>query len=863
MSQYFFNPKSQYIRNNGEVNSLGRLAFYESGTQTLKAVYDQDGVTPISNPVVLDSAGRSPAIKLGEGDYKVVLESYAYDDNLGNPVYQTEYTIDPYNAATGSGTEGVSTLIIPNMAALRAFTEFTEFTTVYLIGYYTPGDLGQGWFNFDLTSSIADDSGATIKPNGLVGPGRWIRSFDEDVVYPQQWGVSDQLVVVNNSFRLLSCFEYVENGKLQKTIVIPEGDYDLDASVSLTGSDTEVIFKRGAKFTRLNPITIDVALDVKSISIPVKSDGIVGTEVGLNIITSDPNDIPVSAWNPGNGAVTMFEKSIGNYNAQLIIDDNYILDDRSIDLEISNIHFINGGSIEYTSTYIGSLTVNKYTFEENLSYIFRNEVDRFLFEGIKTFRAQHFIELVNQITSSIYLDLLQSITRNSGRQAQLIWDFFSTYTFTESFSTNDDYRVSHFIGDDSTIVFNDNVDFGLISNPSTKKIFTRNGGSPRIQQTIYPQWFGMTTDNSDSSRQRNTNAINDAIECALISKFPKVDGNNASVKILDKIIIPTPGNTDKTLELTNLGLLLDLDYNNTIVIDSSANTVIKNVKFDGGDSIGGLTAFVIDTYDMKIQDCEVSTLNDLFTSINNGVLTNVSNNIFAGVVATSFVKDNDTFSNFYSNKFRNTSIEIINPQNISFTNNTFEDCNIKISGNVSNYIVNNFRLDNNSFINEGIAAYDLLDVDTSINFGGHGPCSVTGNSIVGDVNLKTTEMKYLTTARFQVNNNTAPDVTELEFGFREELVLFKNNNTPLLFANPCPILHDWRILKGSDVNFPPTAPTEFEVLFANYTSDLPTQYNMRIVNFPTQSITIFDVSVQFTSISNNFENAVFDYPAPS
>ena len=34
MAQYFFNPRSTYVTNTGQVASLGRLAFYESGTQT-------------------------------------------------------------------------------------------------------------------------------------------------------------------------------------------------------------------------------------------------------------------------------------------------------------------------------------------------------------------------------------------------------------------------------------------------------------------------------------------------------------------------------------------------------------------------------------------------------------------------------------------------------------------------------------------------------------------------------------------------------------------------------------------------------------------------------------------------------------
>jgi len=850
MSQYFYNPKTQYITNAGLVASFGRLAFYESGTQTLKAVYDQDGVTPIANPVVLDSAGRSPAIKLGEGDYKVVLESFVGYDQFAQPIYQTEWTIDPYNAASGSSGDGASTLIIPNISALRAFDQYDEFTTVYVIGYYTPGDLGQGWFNFDDTSSASDDSGSVIQPNGLVGAGRWFRSFEDDVVYPQMWGVTDQLVVVNNSSRILACFEYVENNTLQKTVVIPEGNYDLDASVSLTGSDTEVVFKRGARFTRLNPIVIDVAFDVKNVVIPIKNDGIVGTEVGLSITTSDLNDIPVSSWNPGNGAVTMIEKAVGNYNGRLIIDDNYILDDRSIDLEIENIHFIASGSIEYTATYTGSLTIRRFTFEEDLTYLFRGDIDKFLYEGVSTFRAQHFIDTPNTITSDFYLDLLQSVTRNSGRQAQLIWDFYATYTFTETFSTNDDYRVSQFIGDDSQITFDEDVDFGLVSNSPTKKIFNRNGGSPRVQQTIYPQWFGMTTDNSDSSRQRNTDAINDAIVCALISKFPKVCGNNASVNILDTIVIPTPGNDEKTIELCNLELSFDLDFTGTDIIDSAANTIIRNVKFDGGDSIGGLTAFSIDTYEMEIYDCEVGTLSDLLNVPNNGLVSHIGNSKFYGIPATIFTKDGNGLMVIDGNTFRNTQLTFNKAKNINVVNNNFisngtiSNINLVANGE-TDYTLSGILIEDNTFNNISEANFDVVNIDAAtVAIDQHGPCSVKNNNLIGDINLKTTELIYTETCTFQ--GPTDP-VTSYVLDYKPELILSKNTSFGGLV--PRPIYFNWNVYLGYT---PPAGKNSyFQITYGD------ANYSQQIVDYDGSYLLATTTEVQFHAVSNNFNNDVY------
>jgi hypothetical protein len=69
---------AQFFDNNGDPLSGGLIYTYAAGTTTPKATYtDSTGTTPNTNPIVLDSAGRTPAqIWLTAGDlYKFVLRN--------------------------------------------------------------------------------------------------------------------------------------------------------------------------------------------------------------------------------------------------------------------------------------------------------------------------------------------------------------------------------------------------------------------------------------------------------------------------------------------------------------------------------------------------------------------------------------------------------------------------------------------------------------------------------------------------------------------------------------------------------------------------------------------------------------------
>ncbi len=77
-------PRQQFFDNNGAVLAAGLLYTYTAGTSTPLATYQDINLTTANaNPIVLDSAGRTPAgVYLSEATYKFVLK-----DSAGNTIW--------------------------------------------------------------------------------------------------------------------------------------------------------------------------------------------------------------------------------------------------------------------------------------------------------------------------------------------------------------------------------------------------------------------------------------------------------------------------------------------------------------------------------------------------------------------------------------------------------------------------------------------------------------------------------------------------------------------------------------------------------------------------------------------------------
>lgn len=74
MSFRILNMAPQYLLPSGQVNAGGKLYFYETDLTTPKDTWSDEGLTVInSNPVLMDSAGRSSTDIWGSGEYGVVM----------------------------------------------------------------------------------------------------------------------------------------------------------------------------------------------------------------------------------------------------------------------------------------------------------------------------------------------------------------------------------------------------------------------------------------------------------------------------------------------------------------------------------------------------------------------------------------------------------------------------------------------------------------------------------------------------------------------------------------------------------------------------------------------------------------------
>lgn len=109
MGNALWYPLFRGTDNDGNPLNGGKLHTYDAGTSTPRAAYaDEDALTPLSNPVVLDSRGEK-AIWLS-GTYKLILKDssdvtiWTLDDIVGATVTSVIWSVAANEAALGTGT---------------------------------------------------------------------------------------------------------------------------------------------------------------------------------------------------------------------------------------------------------------------------------------------------------------------------------------------------------------------------------------------------------------------------------------------------------------------------------------------------------------------------------------------------------------------------------------------------------------------------------------------------------------------------------------------------------------------------------------------------------------------------------------
>lgn len=159
-------PRLVFQDVNGNPLSGGMVYAYVPGGTTPKTTWQDSGeTTPNSQPIVLDSAGS--CLCYGDGDY-----SFTVTDASGNniPAYSgLTQTIETQAAAT------VILSTVDNVAALRALTNtvINGVIVYWVIGYHTPGDGGEGFFQLNGSDTTSSDNGGTILVD--ASGNRWYR----------------------------------------------------------------------------------------------------------------------------------------------------------------------------------------------------------------------------------------------------------------------------------------------------------------------------------------------------------------------------------------------------------------------------------------------------------------------------------------------------------------------------------------------------------------------------------------------------------------------------------------------------------------------------------------------------------------
>ncbi len=169
---------------------------------------------------------------------RVVGVQQAQDRTItSNPV---NIQINPIDDGPPPGTPTVT-----NMAALKALSP-GQHSQVWLEGYYTPQDGGQGLFQWDPSSTQNDNAGTIIIPDSNPSQGRWIRDTSSFNYYNVRWfGARGRDISQDNDYdKIISTIEYAMKTNNPR-VYIPPGIYQMRRMINLdqTHSSLEIFGK--------------------------------------------------------------------------------------------------------------------------------------------------------------------------------------------------------------------------------------------------------------------------------------------------------------------------------------------------------------------------------------------------------------------------------------------------------------------------------------------------------------------------------------------------------------------------------------------------------------------------------------------
>jgi hypothetical protein len=308
----------------------------------------------------------------------------------------------PYALYAESSSNGFET--VDNIAELRTYNSYANNKIIYVKGYYTAGDGGEGMFIYKQNEDEADNYGTIIKPNTIISTenGRWIRQYS-GYMNVEYFGVQRDWAAptgITNSDRIQAMIDYATTHNMGSqandvTIFFKSGQYFIDKpiilkdKIKIIGTPGTFLTNKGDNYDYMFKLGIGIVnnLRIENFIINLNNQNNIGGFLIKGII--DPNIGQGGLWNAnfknidiiraegiginlegGEPANSTTQDSGNNLPNQFIIFENVRVSRDSKDsycLKMTgqnanytflNCEFRSGPKIDGTCIYISSVNTN-------------------------------------------------------------------------------------------------------------------------------------------------------------------------------------------------------------------------------------------------------------------------------------------------------------------------------------------------------------------------------------------------------------------------------------------------------------------------------------------------------------------------
>ena len=622
------NQRPQYLDLNGNPLSMGRVTYFDVGTQIEKSVFaDPEGTTELANPLLLDAGGFVPvsSVFYGEGDYTVRVE-YVVNPGDSIPVYAEEYEIP---RVVGTATPA----IVGNVVEIEAVEDLINLDMgsnifVRCSQYYDRSeyDFGGGLFKWYSASTAGTDLGMVFAYSGNA-VGRFFRIGDGVSVKTSWYGVTSNTGSSMNN-RILQAASYCNADR--PTLEFTEGLLEVVGDLAVTSSSIHI--NQGVRFKKFDTeLAYNVIFDGQSLTSDSIDSSLVNSVAGdENVTFLNPRVKTYPEW---WGTVSFGDDYTAFFNmqgslAQLQIKNPYTLTgvgSPSSNIVLPNIKLLEGG---YIVNDIDSLTINKCVSEEDASYSFRttdNDYSNYVFNFVG--HGQWFMDSTMDDTHAS--SVLDAVTTN-----HMIWDKPGIYEIDKFGSLNKVY--THQVSPGSYFKMTAGGNIGSI-DAGLYRIFEADSTVPSHVNTIVKgAWFGAER---WASSPTTTAGIVNAIKAA---EDGTVDFGGVRLTSTSAAVITSVGPvTIKNLNVTFNGTGTIIQLVDSICkfvdckLDSFSSDATSEVEFINSDFV-----FDIHGYDMTVLGTDIKFTGCRFSSnqaSNTGTIT-------IGSVASSATTEHVVFN---------------------------------------------------------------------------------------------------------------------------------------------------------------------------------------------------------------------------